>query len=473
MLKEFQSLEKKGEHKKILLKFETISSESIQEREYKLISYIVAKANFFLGKIDETLKLTSSVLIWAKGKDEDFYVSVSMLEAICYTTRGEHKKAQEMFESLFSEVKDFEHSPYYPASLANYGHTLFYQGEIIKATEQYQKALKESKKRGLPDDQILNNLALAYNQLGKYSKAIETAKEAIRKKEEKEDWYGWVIAKVNLSTFYSYINNFREAHRMVDEALQFAEYKYFKRELAGAYSAKGAILIREKKVVEAYEILHKSKELLENIGIRDILPEVLARLGFVSILLGYNIEAREIIEKLEEMAEKQESYYYFVWAISLETLLCYYLEKTYRTLEILEKELEILLEFGLYNVYFQTACLCSYIYAADNQFEEVEKIAKKALEIANQQKNEINRVKFSLVVRFIHVILRKEEKITKINGKFKYLMDKEEFYTEDIEKLNELIEELIEKEDKGGKIVVSAKAERYLVDFLLKTNPWF
>jgi tetratricopeptide (TPR) repeat protein len=473
MLKEFQDLEKNGEYQKILLQFETISSEYLEERDYNFISYIAAKANFFLGKIDETLKLTPSIILWAKENDDDLSISSSVLEANCYTSKGEHKNSQKMFEKLFSEVKDIEQSSHYPALLVNYGHTLFYQGNIIKATEQYQKALQVSKERGLPDDKILNNLALAYNQLGKHNKAIETAKEVIRKKEELGDWHGWTITKANLSTFYSYINNFEEAHKMVDEALQFAESKYYRRELAGAYSAKGAILIREKKVLEAYENLRRSRNLLENAGIKDILPEVLVRIGFVSILLGYYQEAEEIIEKLYAMADKQESYYYVIWSTCLEALLHYNLEKTEQALEIMEKAMNIALEFSLFNVYFQTACLSSYIYAADNQFEQVEKVAKKALEIATQQNNEINRIKFSLTESFLQIILGKEEKFSELNGVFKYLKEKEQFYTEDIEKLNEFIEELIEEKNTIQKLVIRTKAERYLVNYLQRTNPWF
>jgi len=473
MLKEFQDLDKNREYQKILLKFETFSSENLAERDYNFISYIAAKANFLLGKIDETLKLTHSVILWAKENDNDLFISSTVLEANCYTSKGEHKNSQQMFEKLFSEAKTIDQSSHYPSLLVNYGHTLFYQGDIIKATEQYQKALKESKERGQPDDKILNNLALAYNQLGNYNKAIETALEVIRKKEELEDWHGWTIAKANLSTFYSYINNFQEAHKMVDEALQFAENKYFRRELAGAYSAKGAILIREKRVLEAYDNLRSSRNLLENAGIRDILPEVLVRLGFVSILLEYYQEAEEIIEKLYAMADKQESYYYVIWSTCLEALLYYNLEKTEQALEIMGKAMDIALKFSLFNVYFQTACLASYIYAADNQFEQVEKIAKKALEIATQQNNEINRIKFSLIVSFLQIISGEEEKFSELNGKFKYLKEKERFYTEDIVKLNEYREELIEEKNTVQKFVIRTKAERYLVNYLQRTNPWF
>ncbi|MHA1420055.1 MAG: tetratricopeptide repeat protein [Candidatus Heimdallarchaeaceae archaeon] len=473
MLEEFQNLDKNGKYQKILLKFETISSKDLAERDYNFISYIAAKANFLLGKVDETLKLLHSVILWAKENDNDLFISSTVLDANCYTSKGEHKNSQKIFERLFSEAKNIDQLPYYPALLINYGHTLFYQGAIIKATEQYEEALKVSKERGLPDDKILNNLALAYNQLGKHNEAIETALEVIRKKEELEDWHGWTIAKANLSTFYSCINNFEEAHKMVDEALQFAENKYFKRELAGAYSAKGAILIREKRVLEAYDNLRRSRNLLENAGIKDILPEALVRLGFVSILLGYYQEAEEIIEKLCTMAAKQESYYYFIWSTCLEALLHYNLEKTEQALEIMGKAMNIALEFSLFNVYFQTACLSSYIYAADNQFEEVGKIAEKALEIAKQQNNEINRIKFSLTESFLQVISGKEEKFSELNGVFKYLKEKEQFFTEDIEKLNEFIEELIEEKNTVQKLIIRAKAERYLVNYLQRVNPWF
>ena len=193
MLEEFQNLDKDRKYQKILLKYETISSEDIEARDYNFISYIAAKANFLLGKIGETLNLLPSVILWAKENDNDLFISSTVLEANCYTSRGEHKNSQKMFEKLFSEAKDIDQSVHYPVLLVNYGHTLFYQGDIIRASEQYQKALNVSKERGLPDDKILNNLAIAYNQLGQHNKAIDTAIEVIRKKEELEDWHGWTI----------------------------------------------------------------------------------------------------------------------------------------------------------------------------------------------------------------------------------------------------------------------------------------
>ncbi|MBY8999872.1 MAG: hypothetical protein KGD64_03065, partial [Candidatus Heimdallarchaeota archaeon] len=114
-----------------------------------------------------------------------------------------------------------------------------------------------------------------------------------------------------------------------------------------------------------------------------------------------------------------------------------------------------------------------YIYAADNQFDQVEKIAKKALEIATQQDNEINRIKFSLTVSFLQLISGDEEKFSELDGLFKYLKEKEQFYTEDIVKLNEFIEELVEEKNNVRKLVIRTKAERYLVNYLQRANPWF
>ena len=473
MLEEFQKLDKEREFHKILLKYDSISFKDCSDEEFNHIKYIVAKANFLLGKADETLVLLSEVINWSRSNDHNLFISSSVLEANCFTAKGDYVKSQKKFELLFSEAEDIEKSVFYPSLITNYGHTLFYQGEIIKAHEQYEKALQISKERNLPDDKILNNLSLTYNQLGNHKKAIETALEVIKKKEEIEDWHGWVIAKVNLSTYYSYLNNFEKAHKEVDEALKFAEDNFLKRELAGAYSAKGAILIREMEILQAYENLNKSKNLLENAGIKDILPEVLVRLGFVTILLEYYDETKAIIKQLEEMGEQQESYYYVIWTTCLEALLKYRSKETEQALEIIDEALEIALEFNLFNVYYQTACLSCYIHAADNQFDKVAEVANKTVKIASDQNNDINRIKFSLTTSFLQLITGKEEKFSELNGTLKYLKEKEQFYSEDITQLNRFIEEISEEKNNVQKLILQAKIERYLVNYLQRANPWF
>ncbi|MHA1400950.1 MAG: tetratricopeptide repeat protein [Candidatus Heimdallarchaeaceae archaeon] len=472
LIDEFRVLYEKQQFKEIVNRYIKLHFGDVTEKEFYSISYIAAKANFILGNSSTTLEIISKINSWAQENDEQLFISSRTLEANCYTSQRKLKEAQEIFEQLFSEFKNIEQITSYPLIILNYGHTLFYQGRIIDANEQYLKALELAKERGFPQDKIMNNLALTYNQLGEYNKAIEMAEKTIIEKEKLKDWHGWTIAKVNLSTFYSYLGDFERAHRNVDQALNFAEEKLYKRELAGAYSAKGAILIREKRIMEAQEHLEAARYMLESIGVRDILPETLVRLGFVYILLEQYDEVKNIISELDKLGEEQESYFLAIWSAILDALVMYEKEKAEDALDLIDKALKVSLEFGLYTVYFQATCIACYFYAAVDKIEKVKDIALSALEIATKQHSKINQIKYILSLSFLYMSMAKLEEVEKYETELQKLIEEHEIFSKDIEKLEKYKKELIEAyEEQREK--VKEKAKKCLVDFLQRINPWF
>ncbi|MHA1223326.1 MAG: tetratricopeptide repeat protein [Candidatus Heimdallarchaeaceae archaeon] len=395
------------------------------------------------------------------------------LKANSFSIQGRFEEAQKVFEELFSESENIENMDFVASLISNYAHTLFYQGKILEAHEKYLQALEISKEKQLRDDQILNNLVLTYNQLGEYEKAINIANEVVRKKELLNDWKGWIIAKVNLSAIYSYIEKFKEANEMVDVAIKFAEEKLFIRELAGAYSVKGLILIREKKILESHDYLLKARIILEKNNIKDILPEALVRLGFVTILLERYNETKEIIKKLEELAEIQHSSKYVIWSTCLESLLWYERKSIKEALKMTEAALSIALDMKLLHIFFQTTYLVTYLYVASNELPAAKKVLEKAIEIAKEQQNKYDTLKFSLALGFLYIIMGENEKLSLTLDELEILSEEEKIYSKDIQLLNNYILDINQVDSQEYSDTIIANVKDSFLDYLQRTNPWF
>ncbi|MHA1829262.1 MAG: tetratricopeptide repeat protein [Candidatus Heimdallarchaeaceae archaeon] len=469
----FSKLEKERKYPEILDKFSSIKKEELSTNDFNLISFIVAKASFIKGNIKKTLEILTYVLPWAKKNEKTVFISAMNLKANSFSIQGRFEEAQKVFEELFSESENIENIDFYASLISNYGHTLFYQGKILEAHEKYLQALEISKEKQLRDDQILNNLVLTYNQLGEYEKAINIANEVVRKKELLNDWKGWIIVKVNLSAIYSYIEKFKEANEMVDVAIKFAEEKLFIRELAGAYSVKGLILIREKKILESHDYLLKARIILEKNNVKDILPEALVRLGFVTILLERYNETKEIIKKLEELAEIQQSSKYVIWSTCLESLLWYERKSIKEALKMTEAALSIALDMKLLHIFFQTTYLVTYLYVASNELPAAKKVLEKAIEIAREQQNKYDTLKFSLALGFLYMIMGENEKLSLTLDKLEILSEEEKIYSKDIQLLNNYILDINQVDSQEYSDTIIANVKDSFLDYLQRTNPWF
>ncbi len=472
-LQTFQELESEKKHSEILQKYNDLEVENLSKKDFIRISCIVAKANFLLGNLEEAHSIAQEVIEWAKDYDKEILSSTLSLQANCYSAQGKFDKARNVFEYLFKEVNTLEELDSYPIIMANYGHTFFYSGKIMEAHEIYLRALEISKEKDVPNDSILNSLALTNNQLGEYRKAIELVEEAIKQKEESNNWNGWVIAKVNAGRFYSNIGRFTEAHEAVDQALKYSEEKTLKREMAGAHSEKGAILIKEKKIFDAYDHLNVARAILEKSGIKDILPEIYLRLGFVTFLMEKYSETEIIIQRLTKLAEEKESYFYLIWSTSLEALLNFEKEKSEEAFELIETALELALEFNLYSIYFQTTSLASYFYILGEKNELLEKNLKKILKIARKQKNKIETIKQIIALEFLYISKGETEKILEYEKELDKNIKDVELFSADRDVLGADLAELVSIDAEEMKKSVMNKAREHLIDFLRRITQLF
>ncbi|MCK4845681.1 MAG: hypothetical protein KAS95_08410, partial [Candidatus Heimdallarchaeota archaeon] len=130
ILEEFRELDKLQKTSEIISKFEDINKREtpISEEDFNKISYITAKAFFLQGNLEETLKIISPIISWGKKHDFDFYISLISLKAICFTSQGHFKLAQELYQDLFSKNEKVTESSSYPSLITNYAHCLLYQG---------------------------------------------------------------------------------------------------------------------------------------------------------------------------------------------------------------------------------------------------------------------------------------------------------------------------------------------------------
>ncbi|UJG43255.1 MAG: hypothetical protein K9W46_12890 [Candidatus Heimdallarchaeum endolithica] len=475
----------KNEQHKLLHKFEEMEIEqkiveivesSIDRQKDKLtdfefysILYIKARANFILRNFEEAKKIISQIEKWALDHNIELLVKSKVLEANCCTITGQLVEAQKNFEEIFTKYPEIKEFPFYTNIIINYGHTFFYQGKIIDANSQYIKALTVAKERNLRQDKIKNSLALTYIQLGNYAKAIKLLEEVIKEKERMNDFQGWTIAKVNLGSICSYYGDFQRANENIDVAIKFAEEKLFMRELAGAHSAKGLVLLKEKKVLKAQQHLEKAKSILEQINVKDILPEVLVRLGFIFFLLGEYERVETIIDTIEKIAEEQKSTLFLVWSICLETMVKFEKDQDKSALKQIDKVLDISLEFNIIPAFIQASILALYIYAAIEDIEQVNKISIRTLKVVKEKEIKIVQIQLYIILSFINLILNDYNTLMNYYNNLLKL-NEENLYPDDIKKLNCFVEH---RRKTGNSVGIDNEIRNVLIDFLQRISPWF
>ncbi|MHA1203982.1 MAG: tetratricopeptide repeat protein [Candidatus Heimdallarchaeaceae archaeon] len=469
LLRKFEEMEKEQKIAEIVESSVDKKEDNLTDFEFYSILYIKARANFILRNFEEAKKFLSQIEKWAIDHNIELFVKSKVLEANCCTITGQLVEAQKIFEEIFTKYPEIKEYPFYTNIIINYGHTFFYQGKIIDANNQYIKALTIAKERNLRQDKIKNNLALTYAQLGNYEKAIELLEEVIKEKERMNDFQGWTIAKVNLGSICSYHGDFQRANENIDIAIKFAEEKLFIRELAGAHSAKGLVLLKEKKVLKAQQHLEKAKSILEQINVKDILPEVLVRLGFIYFLLGEYERVEPIIDTIEKFAEEQKSTLFLVWGICLETMVRFEKNQDKNALRQIENVLDISLEFNIIPAFIQASVLALYIYAAIEDVEQVNEISIRALKVVEEKEIKLVQIQLYIILCFVNLILNNNKALMKYFNKLSKL-NKENLYPDDIKKLNYFVENRRKTNNSDN---IDNEIRNVLIDFLQRISPWF
>jgi len=138
---------------------------------------------------------------------------------------------------------------------------VYYRQELYDQSIAYnEKAIEMYKKIGnmRMTAMALNNLALPYKSIKNYTGAIAANKEAIRITDSLKDYANLSIFNGNLSNVYFLMDNFAEAEKYADKAMEYANIQQSDNLVAQAMLFKAEVYLKQKKYESAIEVMSKA-----------------------------------------------------------------------------------------------------------------------------------------------------------------------------------------------------------------------
>ncbi len=138
---------------------------------------------------------------------------------------------------------------------------VYYRQELYDQSIAYnEKAIEMYRKIGnmRMTAMALNNLALPYKSIKNYAGAITANKEAIRITDSLKDYANLSLFNGNLSNVYFLMDNFTEAEKYADKAMEYANIQQSDNLAAQAMLFKAEIYLKQKKYEAAIEVMVKA-----------------------------------------------------------------------------------------------------------------------------------------------------------------------------------------------------------------------
>ena len=140
-------------------------------------------------------------------------------KAVLNFDKGNYNEAEKLYQEAFSIAIDLDinQNEYMIITLFGIAHSLFKTDRVEQGTEYLENILKINPEH----TGALDNLADAYNQLGYYDKAIETAKKAM--KYDKSDFLIQTNSRVSIGYSFLKKDNLKKAVKYFKESIEYSE----------------------------------------------------------------------------------------------------------------------------------------------------------------------------------------------------------------------------------------------------------
>ncbi len=186
-----------------------------------------------------------------------------LLTAFALFYRGEINRC-ESFTLKLKDIAEFQEDQYILASLENImGILKMKKGEYDNALDLLGIAAIYTEETGVLQNygMILNNRAAIFSSLGKYDEALELLEKLYTSLKIEDNPLQYLIATVNLGEILTYQNRFKEAEKIVIEAIEVLEKFAF--DIAEPYLNMANIQIMKNKEKDAKQYLDKADEVVQ------------------------------------------------------------------------------------------------------------------------------------------------------------------------------------------------------------------
>lgn len=194
---------------------------------------------------------------------------------------------------------------FYAGALNNQANILQQKGEIPKALELYNKALKiyENLVDKIGVAAILNNTGLIYKNQGDLKKSLEYYQKSLKIQEEVGDEIGLAKALNNLGYIYNKLNEIPRAISYYERSLSIRQKINDKEGLAVSYNNLGSIYSREGDMHKTIEYFNKGLVIFEEINNKEGMVYTLSNIAAALLRQNKFKEAEQSGLKAFEIAK--------------------------------------------------------------------------------------------------------------------------------------------------------------------------
>jgi serine phosphatase RsbU (regulator of sigma subunit)/Tfp pilus assembly protein PilF len=235
----------------------------------RLLNYIVENCNddAVWPRYNEYMLFTVE-----KGDNSKFYLiyKAAAFNNIGFNadSKGNIAKAIEYFNKALKIREQAGDKQGIAESINNLGTLYSYQYDTSAAIAYYQKAVKLYEECGdmKGASQALNNLGITYNSINNIKKAIEYNTKALHIQEQLKDILGMSNSFVNLGSDYRELGEIQKAIEYYTKSLNIREKLGIKQEIASSLYSLGGIYYDHTDLKRAKECLDRSLQLAKDLG---------------------------------------------------------------------------------------------------------------------------------------------------------------------------------------------------------------
>ncbi|MCK4732984.1 MAG: tetratricopeptide repeat protein, partial [Methanophagales archaeon] len=204
-------------------------------------------------------------------KEEEIGMAFAAIETLAtpfsYQDKEDLLRRRRINEYLLEKIRDKEEKA---KILGELGVIFYYSGELEKAIEYYEKALKLEEELEIKEGiaAILGNIGIVYSTRGELDKALEYYEKALKLHEELGKKEGIAAILGNIGVVYQTRGELDKALEYYEKALKLNEELEIKEGVAADFVNIGIIYGIKRELDNAVEYFEKALKLDEELGIK-------------------------------------------------------------------------------------------------------------------------------------------------------------------------------------------------------------
>ncbi|MBE7385890.1 MAG: tetratricopeptide repeat protein [Leptolyngbya sp. SIO1E4] len=236
--------------------------------------------------------------------DDGSIVEFLWLIAEAKRTLGENLDALKYYEDLLQYTQDSGEFETQVDALNSMGETHRIMGQTPQALEYYQQALLIADRIDYKRDTILNNIGVAYVELGQYSEAISSLEIALGISIQLQDLSGQATILSNIGAAYHKLEDYTKSLDLYQQALSIRRNLGYKKGVVENLINIGSLLNKLGDSEQAQTYLEEARSYIREIDDVRISLDILIEIGESRLTLGKYLEALEVFQEALELSQE-------------------------------------------------------------------------------------------------------------------------------------------------------------------------